>query len=232
MTGKGSSAPISGGSGLSYEAAVSLQEDLRARLTDAPPASPVRLVAGADVAFVDRKTAVAGILCFTWPDLHVVDVAVAHEEVTFPYVPGLLSFREVPVISRAFSRLSVRPDVIFCDGQGFAHPRRLGLACHLGIELDVATIGCAKSRLVGTAGEPDSTRASRSPLTDGSEVIGCVLRTRDNVKPLYISRGHRMDLETAVSMVLEAGRGYRLPEPTRRADRLVAKAKKAAHQGR
>jgi len=215
-----------GNSGLTYPAAVSIQTHLRERLILVPPTGPIRIVAGADVAFPSDDTAVAGIVAFTWPDLDLIDIAVASMEVTFPYIPGLLSFREVPVISKAFRRLSVRPDVLFCDGQGIAHPRGIGFACHVGIVLDVATIGCAKSRLVGEAEDPAPERGSSTPLTYKGQLVGRLVRTRDRVKPLYISPGHRMDIPTAVDMVLAACRSYRLPEPTRQADILVAKAKK------
>jgi deoxyribonuclease V len=213
-------------SGLSYSAAVEMQEHLRGRLSAIPPRSPVRTVAGADVAFADAQTAVAGFLVFTWPGLAVVDMAIASRDVTFPYIPGLLSFREVPVLAQAFARLSARPDVIFCDGQGTAHPRGMGLACHLGLTLAVPTIGVAKSRLCGRASEPGHKRGSAAPLVLEGRIVGSVLRTKDGVKPLFVSPGHMMNLETAVDMVLAAGRGYRLPEPTRQADALVGKARR------
>ncbi len=215
-----------GESGITYQEAVRTQERLRESLSSTPPAGPVRIVAGADVAFVDDRTAVAAFLAFTWPDLALVDLAVALAPVTFPYVPGLLSFREVPALASAWKRLSARPDVLFCDAQGIAHPRRMGLAAHLGIVLGVPTIGCAKSRLVGEAGEPGPERGSRAALVHEGETIGCVLRTRDAVRPLYVSPGHMMDMETAIEMVLGAGRGYRLPEPTRQADALVGQARR------
>jgi deoxyribonuclease V len=217
-----------GRSGLTYGAAVGIQERLRSRLILQAPREPIRTVGGADVAFIRDDLAVAGILVFTWPDLEVIDISVTTHEVDFPYVPGLLSFREVPVIKAAFGRLSVRPDILFCDGQGTAHPRRFGFACHVGVTLGVPTIGVAKSRLVGEAGELGRARGSSTDLLDKGEVIGKVLRTRDGVRPLFVSPGHLMDMETAVRMVLAAGRGYRVPEPTRQADQLVAKAKKVA----
>lgn len=213
---------------LTYSRAVEIQNALRARLIFKPPSRPVHLVGGADVGFADRnETAIAGIVLFSWPGLDVVDVAVAKSPTAFPYIPGLLSFREIPPLLAAFSRLSARPDLLFCDGQGLAHPRRLGLACHLGLILDMPTIGCAKSVLVGKFEEPASKRGSRSAMTDQAETVGTALRTRDNVRPLYVSPGHLMDIDTAVRFVLAAGRGYRLPEPTRHAHNLVARAKAA-----
>jgi deoxyribonuclease V len=221
------SAPL-GNSGITYREAIAIQERLRARLVLEAPDTPVRTVGGADVAFIGETLAVAGVIVFAWPDLDVVDISVATREVDFPYVPGLLSFREVPVITAAFRKLSVRPDVLFCDGQGTAHPRRFGFACHVGVTLAVPTIGVAKSRLIGEAREPGACRGASTALMDRGELIGRVLRTRDGVKPLYISPGHLMDMPTAVRMVLAAGRGFRLPEPTRQADQLVARAKRAA----
>jgi deoxyribonuclease V len=218
--------PPLGDSSLTYAEAVSIQARLRERLITIPPSGPIRVVAGADVAFSEKNLAVAGIVAFTWPDLDLIDIAVASMKVTFPYIPGLLSFREVPVVAKAFSRLSVRPDVLFCDGQGTAHPRGFGFACHVGVVLDIPTIGAAKSRLVGDADDPAPERGSSTPLVYKGLTVGRLVRTRDRVKPLYISPGHRMDTDTAVRMVLAACRGYRLPEPTRQADILVAKAKK------
>ena len=216
-----------GTSGLTYRQAVEMQNRLCGRLVLKTPAKRVRTVAGADVAFTKgfEKT-IAGFVLFTWPRLEPVDFALAEIETTFPYVPGLLSFREIPALTAAYGRLSGRPDVVFCDGQGIAHPRRFGLASHLGVVLGTATIGCAKSVLVGEFGEPGLARGERSPMMYEGECIGLALRTRDNVKPLYVSPGHLMDLETAAEMVLAAGRGYRLPEPTRAAHNLVTQAKR------
>ncbi|MCD6404642.1 MAG: deoxyribonuclease V, partial [Planctomycetes bacterium] len=205
------------------------QNTLRRRLVLAAPADRIGLVAGADVGFAaGGKTAIGGVVLFSWPSLEVVDVALAARPTRFPYIPGLLSFREIPVLAAAFGRLCGRPDVVFCDGQGLAHPRRLGLACHLGVVLGVATIGCAKSVLVGKFDEPGALRGALSVMRDSGEVVGAAVRTRDNVRPIYVSPGHMMDLDTAVDLVLAAGRGYRLPEPTRCAHNLVARAK-ASH---
>ncbi len=197
-------------------------------------ASRVRRIAGCDCAIAgDRLCAV--VAAFALPlgrrtaregrvsELELVDVAEAVVPARFPYVPGLLSFRELPALLAAFSRLRVRPDAILCDGQGVAHPRRFGLACHLGVLLDLPAIGCAKSRLIGAHEEPGSHRGDRTPLRDGREMIGTVLRTRDRVRPLFVSVGHRATLRDAVHLVLRCGAGYRLPEPTRWADAAVGR---------
>jgi len=155
------------------------------------------------------------------PGLEVVEVRVVRGEVSFPYVPGLLSFREAPLILRACEGLRTTPDLILVDGQGIAHPRRLGLASHLGVLLGVATVGCAKSRLCGSHDTPGDERGSCAELVDGGETIGMVVRTRPGTKPVYVSVGHGIDLQTAVRRVLECCRGYRLPEPVRMAHRAA-----------
>jgi deoxyribonuclease V len=176
----------------------------------------IRRVAGVDIA-VDRARArgTGSVVVLGYPELEVVEVAVEEAPLTFPYVPGLLSFREVPVLRAAFRRLAGPFDLLLVDGQGLAHPRRFGLACHLGLLLDVPAIGCAKSRLVGEHASPDEAAGSRSDLLDDGEVIGGVLRTRDGVKPVFVSAGHRIGLAEAEAWVLRCCRGYRLPEPTR-----------------
>jgi deoxyribonuclease V len=206
--------------------AARLQSELRALLRLEPFAGPVRLVAGADVAFSRRDDLVfAAVVLMTWPDCVTTATATAVREGTFPYVPGLLSFREGPAVLEAFGRLEAQPDLLFFDGQGIAHPRRLGLASHLGLLLDLPSIGCAKSRLCGEHAEPGRVRGSAADLTDGGEVIGAAVRTRDAVRPLYVSPGHRMDLPSAIAFTLAACRGFRLPEPTRRAHTLVTRLK-------
>jgi deoxyribonuclease V len=182
----------------------------------------VRLVAGCDCAIAGDRIC-AAVLVLELPGLAVIDAAEAVVPMTFPYVPGLLSFRELPALLAAFAQLQARPDAVLCDGQGIAHPRRFGLACHLGLLLDLPTVGCAKSRLIGKHGEPGPRRGDRTPLRDGCQVIGTVLRTRDRVRPLYISPGHRATLRDAAALVLLCGAGYRLPEPTRRADAAVGR---------
>ena len=158
-----------------------------------------------------------------WPSLAPVEQATEQAEVTFPYIPGLLSFRELPLILPAFARLRTRPDLVVVDGQGIAHPRRFGIAAHLGVLLDLPAIGCAKSRLTGTpVGELGVQRGDRVALVDRGQVVGYELRTRAGVKPLYVSPGHRIGVEGAADWVLRLTAGYRLPEPTRLADRAAA----------
>lgn len=195
-------------------------------------AQPVRLVCGVDVAYDGRRgTAHAAAAVFRLDDLTLIDQAVVSAAATFPYVPGLLSFREAPAAAAAIAALSVRPDLLLCDGQGIAHPRRFGFASHLGLALDRPAIGVAKSRLCGEHGEPGPEPGDWTPLTDGGEIIGAVLRTRRRCRPLYISIGHRVSLSTAIALVLRCGRGYRLPEPCRIADQL-SKAAKAGPEDR
>lgn len=181
----------------------------------------IRYVAGVDCS-LRNNLATAAIPILDWHTLEVVESVVVQQPIPFPYVPGLLSFRECPAILAAFEKLTIRPDLVMVDGAGIAHPRRLGIAAHLGLLLDKPTIGCAKSRLIGTHDEPHERAGCYTDLWDKEELIGAVLRTRDNVNPLYISIGHKIDLPTALDLVLEACRGYRLPEPTRRAHQTAA----------
>jgi deoxyribonuclease V len=178
-----------------------------------------RLVAGADIALTGGR-ARAAVILLAYPDLQLVEQHVVEAPVAFPYVPGLLAFREVPVLARAFQRLQRRPDLLLVDGHGYSHPRRFGLACHLGLLLDLPTIGVAKSRLIGEHAGPAPEAGARAGLLDAGERIGIVLRTRDRVSPLYVSVGHRIGLDAAADWTLRLCRGYRLPEPTRLADKL------------
>ncbi len=206
--------------------AIALQTRLAPQAIREGDAGDVKLVAAADVAFVDRPyrrqpgLARAAVVLLSYPDLAIIERHVVEAPATFPYVPGLLSFREIPALARAFEELERRPDLLLVDGQGLAHPRRFGLACHLGLLLDVPTIGCAKSRLCGEHAFLGLEPGSRTPLIDREEVIGLVLRTRAGVAPLYVSTGHRIGLDEAADWVLRLCRGYRLPEPIRLADRL------------
>lgn len=159
--------------------------------------------------------AVAAVVVLHYPELTVAEVKVARGRLDFPYIPGLLSFREIPLLLTACAGLETTPDLIMVDGQGILHPRRLGLASHLGLLLDTPTIGCAKSLLCGRGETPDEAAGNYREVTDGDEVIGAALRTRSRVKPIYVSTGHRISLESAVDWVLKCCRGYRLPEPTR-----------------
>lgn len=195
-----------------------LQEAMRSRLVvgGTLDLNSVGLVAGADVSFSRAANRVyAAVVVLSYPDLARVETATAEGEATFPYVPGLLVYREGPVLERAFSALSRMPDVILFDGHGLAHPRRLGIASHFGILLDRPTVGVAKSRLVGEFEEPGPEPGDTAPLTDKGEAVGCVLRTKRGVHPVFISAGHRIGLEQAVDLALSCCRGYRLPEPTR-----------------
>jgi deoxyribonuclease V len=176
----------------------------------------LRCIAGVDIS-VNRwtKTGTAAVVVLTYPGFELVEVQVVTGSLDFPYVPGLLTFREAPLTLAACEKLRVTPGLFIVDGQGIAHPRRVGLASHLGLCLDVPTIGCAKSRLCGRHTETGNKAGSFTDLVDGDEVIGAVLRTRTGVKPVYVSIGHRIDLAGSISWVLKCCRGYRLPEPTR-----------------
>jgi deoxyribonuclease V len=213
---------------LSPGAAAAVQRSLAGRVRLLPLSRPVRVLAGADVAFLPlRNLVLAAVVTLSWPGLSLLETATAVRPGLFPYVPGLLSFREGPALLAAFASLTGPPDLILLDGQGIAHPRRLGLASHLGLILDLPAIGCAKSRLLGTADPPGPLRGSASPLRDGGEVVGMVLRTRDRVAPLYVSPGHLTNLDDAVRWTLAAGGGFRLPEPTRLAHQAVSRLKRA-----
>ena len=201
--------------------AVAIQRDLAAEVREEPLPSPIETIAGIDVS-IRGTLAQAAVVVLCFPALEVVDRAVWRGEVPFPYVPGLLSFREMPVILPALERLSVRPDVLVTDSHGLAHPRRFGLACHLGVLLDRPAFGIAKSLFVGTFEDPAPEKDSRATLVDKKtgEVLGTVLRTRANVKPVYVSVGHRITLEEAVALALACAPRYKIPEPTRQAHLL------------
>lgn len=212
---------------LTPKQAVAVQRRLAARVSRRARRRRVRVVAGVDCAFSrDGALCLAAAVCWDLEAGEVVEEQVAVRPLTFPYVPGLLSFREAPAELAALRALRTTPDALMVDGQGIAHPRRIGIASHVGLLCDLPTVGVAKSRLCGTHREPGPARGARVALMDAGERIGSVLRTRDGVKPLYVSIGHAVDLPTAERWVLEAGAGYRLPEPTRRADRAVAVAKR------
>jgi len=201
-----------------------LQNELRDSVISRDDFGEIKFVGGVDVGVKDG-VAVAAVVTFKYPSLTHVQTVTATRKAAFPYVPGLLAFREIPVILSAFVKLARRPDIIMVDGHGYAHPRRFGLACHLGVTLGIPAIACGKSRLVGEYHEPAPMRGSVEDLIADGEVIGKVLRTRDNVKPVFISVGHRVTLETAVRIALELARGKRLPEP-------VGQAHKAAKVGK
>lgn len=201
--------------------AIAVQKALAPRVRPNGRPGRVRRVAGVDVAFPGGGAVTrAAVVVLSYPGLAVVERAAVEAPTRFPYVPGLLSFREAPAVLAALAALEEPPDLLMVDGQGLAHPRRFGIACHVGLLADLPAIGVAKSRLTGTHAEPGPERGARAPLMDGAETIGMVLRTRAGVRPLYVSAGHRIDLAAAVDWVLACAPRYRLPEPTRLADRL------------
>jgi deoxyribonuclease V len=202
--------------------AVAVQQRLRAQVITDDELGPVRTVAGVDVGLEEGRVARAAVAVLSFPGLEPLARSIARRPLEFPYVPGLLSFREMPALLDALERLAELPDLILCDGQGIAHPRRFGIACHLGLICGVPTIGVGKTRLVGRHAEVPEAKGAWVPLEDRGEVVGAVLRTRERVKPLYVSPGHRVSLPTAVEYVLACTTRYRLPETTRWAHRLAS----------
>ncbi len=216
--------------------AIALQKRLAGRVRVEPLTGRVRTVAGADCAYLDpgrgrmgmreAGTIIAAVVLLDARSMEVLRTSEVIRSCPFPYVPGLLSFREAPAVLEAVGALPEPPDLLMCDGQGIAHPRRLGLASHVGLLLDLPTVGVAKSRLCGAHRDPGVRRGCRTQLRDGGEVVGAVVRTRDNVRPLYVSVGHRVTLHDAVRWTLRCARGVRLPDPTRAADAHVSRRKK------
>ncbi|MEO7909510.1 MAG: deoxyribonuclease V [Roseiflexaceae bacterium] len=214
-----------------FEGAQALQEQLRSQVITADDIGNVRTVAGVDAGYEPDPDAGAGsaqvlaraaIVVLEYPSLRPIDFTIARRPTTFPYVPGFLSFREAPAAVAAIEQLRVRPDLLLCDGQGIAHPRRFGIACHLGLLTGIPAIGCAKSLLVGRHAPVPDQRGAFVPLIHRGEQIGVVLRTRPGTKPLFISVGHRISLDTAVEYVMSCTTKYRLPETTRAADGLAS----------
>ncbi|MET8153852.1 endonuclease V [Actinoplanes sp. NPDC049668] len=205
--------------------ALAVQDALRPQVIGGPgPADPAT-VAGLDVAYhEDGERLAAAIVVLDARTHAVLDSAVVHGRPAFPYVPGLFAFREVPALLEALDRLRVRPEVLICDGHGLAHPRRFGLACHLGVLTGLPSFGVGKTPLVGAWEPVAERRGARSALVDGGEAVGAVLRTRDAVKPVFVSVGHRMDLDTACGLTLALTPRFRLPETTRAADRACRDA--------
>lgn len=203
--------------------AIALQKELMQGVERIDRLPAIRHVAGVDVGYEEGgRVTRAAVVVLSFPELEPVESVVARRPTEFPYVPGLLSFRELPAVLAALVGLKAAPDIILCDGQGIAHPRRFGIASHLGVLLDVPTIGVAKTRLVGRHAEPPDVKGAWTPLLDGEETIGAVLRTRAGVKPLYVSIGHRVSLKTAIALTLACTTRYRLPETTRQAHRLTS----------
>lgn len=202
--------------------AMRLQERLRKRVVLEDRFERIRYVAGADIAFdPETEMAFAGVIVYRFPELEEVERRMARRKLQFPYVPGLLSFRESPILIAAFARLKIEPDLLLIDGHGLAHPRLFGIACHIGVLFDKPAIGCGKSLLVGKAAEPAAKAGSSTPLEFHGERVGTVLRTRDNTRPIFVTQGHRVSLATAVKLVRQCLDGYRIPKPTREADRYV-----------
>ena len=229
-----------------------IQQELRGHWKSKDLFGAIRTVAGLDASFVltgsqalkkranrwnrlrEANRAIGCVVMYHFPEMVEVERAFAILPLEFPYVPGLLSFREIPVLLAALRKLQEMPDLLFCDAHGYAHPRRLGLASHLGVLLDLPTIGCAKSLLIGTHGALPQKAGSWTPLVDekaGGERIGAVVRTRTGVKPIYVSQGHRISLDTSIRLTLAATDGYRIPRPTRDADRFAGATKRKVLAG-
>jgi deoxyribonuclease V len=212
---------------ISPKEAVRRQREWAAQVIRKKNFSALKTIAGADAAFSkDKKRAIAGVVLYSFPSLEEIERVYAVVPLAFPYVPGLLSFREGPGLLKAFAKLNHKADLAVFDGQGLAHPRHMGIASHMGLALGMPTIGCAKSRLCGTFREPGTKRGSRADLILKNEIIGKVLRTRDGVKPIYVSIGHRIDLKNSVETILKCHDGTRIPKPTREADHYVSALKK------
>lgn len=209
------------------EKARKVEEELKKKVRLAPLKAEPGYVAGVDAAFVDDKLIISAACLFRYPEMTPVEEKYCIKEVRFPYIPGLLSFREGPAVIEALKRLTTRPDVVLFDGQGIAHPRGLGIASYVGVLLDIPSIGCAKTRLIGRYREPGKRRGSTSRLMEGKNVIGAVVRTRDGAKPLFVSPGHLVSIDDSVRVVLGSTKGFRLAEPLRMADALSKKIKRS-----
>ncbi|HKF24958.1 MAG TPA: endonuclease V [Candidatus Acidoferrum sp.] len=225
-----------------------IQENLRKKWEGADRLGTVRTVAGLDAAFVlkgsqaisarsrwtrlrDANRAIGAVVSFRYPEMCELERASAEVPLGFPYVPGFLSFREIPALLEALGKLRRMPDLLFCDGQGYAHPRRMGLASHLGVILDLPSVGCAKSLLIGEHFPVGRRQGQWSAISDGAETIGAALRTRTDCAPMYISAGHRLSLATALRLTLTVTDGTRVPRPTREADRFVSRIKRETAEG-
>jgi deoxyribonuclease V len=202
---------------------MALQRQLASQVITEDRLGQVQTVAGVDVGFEEQgKITRAAVVVLRLDDLSLIEQVIAQQPTRFPYIPGLLSFRECPAILAALEKLTVLPDLLLCDGQGIAHPRRFGIACHLGVLTDLPSIGVGKSRLVGKHGPVPDTRGDWTPLVDKKETVGAVLRTRTGVSPIFVSPGHRISLPTAIYYVMACTTRYRLPETTRAADKLAS----------
>jgi deoxyribonuclease V len=207
------------------EQAKEIQESFSAKIRCTPLRKKPKLIAGVDAAYTENRIFAAACL-YSYPELDLLDEVCVVSSISFPYIPGYLSFREGEAIIRALRLLKAKPNLILIDGQGIAHPRRLGIASHIGVLLDLPTIGCAKSRLIGEFQEPNWKSGVHSPLLFKEKIVGAVVRTRDHVRPLFISPGHKVSLKNSVEIVLQTTRGFRIPEPLRRADFLSKRVKR------
>jgi deoxyribonuclease V len=211
---------------LSYKEAVEIQNRLASQVRFIAIKKKPKIIAGLDCAFSrDEKRIFAAVVVIMLPDFEVIETVTASRKLSFPYIPGLLSFREAPVCIDAIEKLKVKPDIFIVDGHGFAHPRRFGIASHIGVLLDMPTVGCAKSRLIGNFDEPGKRKGNYSRLADNGEVIGAVVRTRTGVKPVFVSVGHKCALDDAIKIALDCTTKYRLPEPARLAHQIVSRTR-------
>lgn len=205
--------------------AKAIQISLRDKLRIVPLKKAPRYIASVDASFIDDKVVAVACL-YGYPELSYLEHEIAIGKTNFPYIPGYLTFREGPAITNALDILKIKPDLILVDGQGIAHPKGIGIASHIGVLLNIPTIGCAKSRLVGEYKEPGSIKGDWSPLKYNGRTVGAVLRTKDNVRPLFVSPGHKIDLKGSIEVVLRCVGKYRIPEPLRMADSLSKKIRK------
>ena len=207
---------------VSVEEAVQIQEALKNRITLKKTLSKVRTIGAGDVAYSKNEEFLFGaIVVLSFPNLEILDMATADGKIPFPYIPTLLSFREGPILIKTFQRLRLKPDVMIIDGQGIAHPRQMGLASHMGLWFDLPSIGCAKTPLLDEFVSPELSKGSFEWIRREGEKVGAVLRTKDKVKPLFVSPGHLIDLSTSIQLILESCRGFRIPEPLRKAHQLA-----------
>lgn len=204
--------------------AISYQHELRKQINTQPLDKPIRVIAGSDISFNKNSDIVyAGIVLFSYPELQVIGQSTAICKTTFPYISGLLAFREVPALLEAWHKLDTKPDVLVLDGQGIAHERRLGIATHFGLIANTPTIGSAKSRLTGRYAEPGNEKLAQSPMYDKGELVGIALRSKPKCNPIFISPGNLLSMEQSIKVIKNCIRGYRIPEPTRQAHNLVNK---------
>lgn len=210
---------------ISVEEAKQLQKRLAKKVKIIPLKKRVERVGGVDVCIKENR-AVACVVVMSYPNMKILDVSIESKEISFPYIPGFLSFREGPIIIEAIKKLSLVPDVFIFDGQGIAHPRKMGIATHIGVVLDISTVGCAKSVLCGTYKEPDKEKGSWTPLVYKGNIVGAVLRTKTSVKPVIVSVGNKIELSQCIEIVLKCSTRYRLPEPVRQAHIIAGKEMK------